>query len=252
MSIATTELAAYLDELLNASAFKDYCHNGIQISGAAEVSCIASSASASLEVCQQAVSAQADALLVHHGIIWGSINRVDGLLRDRIQSLLGANCNLLAYHLPLDADPVWGNNSKALELLGLTNEGSFGAYHGNEIGRWGLFEIAISPQELAKRCETAFQHAIVHCPGGPESIQKVGIITGGGQSSLLDAHAAGLDAFITGEASEQTWHEAAESGCHCFACGHYATECHAVHALAAHLAEKFGLKHLKIDQANPI
>ena len=99
---------------------------------------------------------------------------------------------------------------------------------------------------------SAFDDPVVHCPGSGREIRRIGVITGGGQNSLLDAHAAGLDAFITGEASEQTWHEAAESGCHCYACGHYATERHAIHALVAHVAERFSLEHTRIDQPKTI
>ena len=242
----------YLSELLNISAFKDYGYNGVQVAGNDHITRIASSATASLEVCQQASAAQADALLVHHGIIWGAVDRIDGLLRERLASLLRADCNLLAYHLPLDAHPEWGNNRKALDALEIPLQGSFGMYKGQAIGLWGSIEGGISATELADRCAKAFGHAIVHCPGNDQAIHKIGIVTGGGQGCLLDAHAEGLDALITGEASEQTWHEAAESGCHCFACGHYATECLAVHDLAAHLAQHFKLEHIRIDQDNPV
>jgi dinuclear metal center YbgI/SA1388 family protein len=252
MSISSSALESYLNELLQASAFKDYACNGIQVSGTSEIKSIATSATASLAICQEAAAAGADALLVHHGIIWGRIDRITGMLRPRLATLLAADCNLLAYHLPLDTHAEWGNNSKALTMLGASNEGSFGDYQGQPIGRWGQLASAMSVDELVALCQQQFNHEVVHCPGKSGLIKKVGIVTGGGQSCLLDAAAHGLDALITGEVSEQSWHEAAESGCHCFACGHYATESHAIHDLGAHVAEHFDLKHLRLDQINPI
>jgi dinuclear metal center YbgI/SA1388 family protein len=252
MATTQDELSAYLAELLDTAAFSDYGYNGLQVSGPAEINSIASSETASLEICQRAVESKSDALIVHHGLIWGGVDRIDGLLRERLARLLAGNCKLLAYHLPLDAHPVWGNNHKALEMLEISDEGGFGDYKGQQIGRWGRLKTPLSPEELSVRCQSVFNHPVLHCPGSSSSIQSIGIVTGGGQGSLLSAQAAGLDALITGEASEQTWHEAAESGCHCFACGHYATECHAIHALATHLADKFNLRHTSLDQDNPI
>lgn len=252
MSTTSADVEAFLNELLDAGSFKDYACNGLQVSGSDTLSCIATSATASLRICQEATAAGADALLVHHGIIWGRVDRITGMLKPRLATLLAAECNLLAYHLPLDAHAQWGNNARALEMLGASNEGSFGNYQGQDIGRWGQLPAGMDAETLRAHCQQAFQHPVVHCPGQSASIQRIGIVTGGGQSCLLDAAAHGLDALITGEVSEQSWHEAAESGCHCFACGHYATESHAVHALGAHVAKRFDLKHLRLDQDNPI
>ena len=48
--------------------------------------------------------------------------------------------------------------------------------------------------------------------------------TGGGQSYISQAAEQGIDAFISGEASEQTIHTAREMGMHFYAAGHHATE----------------------------
>ena len=246
MSTQRDEVLAALNELLQPHVFKDYGYNGLQVSGKSDINCIASSPTASRAAIEAAIAGGADALLVHHGVIWGGVDRVDGLLRDRLALLLGADCNLLAYHLPLDAHPEVGNSRKALDAINVPYIGGFASYKGQDIGRWGEVAETISVAELSQRCEEAFKHPVVHCPGRNDQIKRIGVVTGGGQSYLLDAHAAGLDALITGEASEQTWHEAAESGCHAFSCGHYATENLAVHTLASDICGQFGLKHLAL------
>ena len=61
-----------------------------------------------------------------------------------------------------------------------------------------------------------------------------------------------VDAYLSGEISEQTVHIAREAGIHYFAAGHHATERYGVQALGEHLAAHFGLEHEFIDIANPV
>jgi putative NIF3 family GTP cyclohydrolase 1 type 2 len=62
----------------------------------------------------------------------------------------------------------------------------------------------------------------------------------------------GVDAYITGEVSEQTVHLSRESGVAFIAAGHHATERYGVQALGAHLARRFGIQHTYIDIPNPV
>jgi len=39
---------------------------------------------------------------------------------------------------------------------------------------------------------------------------------------------------------------------HCFACGHHATECRAVHALGGRVAAELGLEHVALEEHNPL
>lgn len=252
MPISRDDLERYLDDLLEPDAFSDYGPNGLQIEGGDHVATLATAATASLHSCRAAAEADADALLVHHGVLWGGGMRITGLLRPRVATLLAAECSLFAYHLPLDAHLAYGNNAVAIQLLGAVPGPPFALHRGREIGLSASFAEPVDPGELAERCRAAFGHPVLHCPGRRTAIGRFGVVTGGGQRFLAEAAHHGLDALITGEASEQTWHEAAELDCHCFACGHHATECHAVHRLGAALAERFGLAHVRIAEENPV
>ena len=227
------QLLAVLDELLKPAQFKDFCPNGLQVEGRLEVRKVVSGVTASLALIEAAVAAQADAILVHHGLFWrGYDGRVTGWMRQRLGLLLEHNINLLAYHLPLDAHPELGNNAQLGARLGLQINSRFGE------------------QQLGQ-AEAAVDHAVVLVPGRVSPIRRVAWCTGGAQGYFEDAIAAGADAFITGEISEPQAHYARESGVAFLACGHHATERYGAPAVAAHVAHQLGLEHQFIDIDNP-
>lgn len=249
-AMLTTDLIADLDALLEPSRYKDYGPNGLQVEGGTTITRVITAATASLAAISFAAAQKADAILVHHGILWGSRDlRLTGMIAQRVRTLMQANISLIAYHLPLDAQPQVGNNAVALRMLGIDQHQAFGEQN---LGRCGDLPNPCTAAELAARCQTAFTHPVLHCPGGPARISRVGVVTGGGQAWLTAAAAAGCDAFITGETSEQTWHEAAELGIHCFACGHHATEDHAIHELGARMAKKHGISHVSFLPSVPV
>ncbi len=250
--IARHDLVAALDGILDPRRFRDYAPNGLQVEGRARIRRLATAASASLAACRAAAAAGADALLVHHGLLWGSCEPITGPLRTRLGVLLAADMSLLAYHLPLDAHPLHGNNAVALELLGAIPCGPFADCKGTAIGLLGEVDRPLAIPDFSAALERAFAHPVLHCPGAAERIRRIGVVTGGGQGYLRDAAAAGCDALVTGEASEQSWHEAAELGCHLFACGHHATEDIAVHRLGALIAGRCAIAHHPLHLPNPV
>lgn len=61
----------------------------------------------------------------------------------------------------------------------------------------------------------------------------------------------GIDAFISGEISEQTTHSAREQGIYFYSAGHHATERDGVKALGEWLSATYGLEVEFIDIDNP-
>ena len=245
------QLHTALDTLLQPERFKDYCPNGLQVEGRAEVRKIVSGVTASLALIEAAIAANADAILVHHGLFWrGHDGRVTGWMRQRLAPLLAHHINLFAYHLPLDAHAELGNNAQLGLQLGLQADGRFGDQQLGWLGApaAGAFESA---QALAQHVEAALGHAVVLVPGKPGPVRRVGWCTGGAQGYFEDAIAAGVDAFITGEISEPQAHYARECGVAYLACGHHATERYGAPAVAAQVAQQLGLAHAFIDIDNP-
>lgn len=244
------ELRDYNASLLQTGMFKDYCPNGMQVEGRAEVRRIATAVSASQQVLDEAIAWGADAVLVHHGYFWRSEDAViTGIKKRRIARLLKEDVSLLAYHLPLDAHPELGNNAQLGKRLGLEEQGRFGEQN---IACIGSLE---HPQTLAQFAQQV-EHGLRRTPQVigdlSKRIAKVAWCSGGAQGYFEAAIAQGVDAYITGEISEQNFHLARESGVAFIAAGHHATERYGIEALGRHLAARFDLEHCFFDQDNPV
>ena len=111
---------------------------------------------------------------------------------------------------------------------------------------------ALTLDELARasRSGSSASRSSSATPSRP--VRRVAWCTGAAQGYLEDAVRLGVDAFVSGEISEQTVHLARESGVAFIAAGHHATERYGVQALGAHLAARFGVEHRFIDIANPV
>lgn len=244
------ELTRYLDELLDVARFKDYCPNGLQVEGRANVRRLIAGVTASQALVDAAVARNADAILVHHGWFWrGEDGRVTGIRKARLQALLGNDINLIGYHLPLDSHPEFGNNAQLAKRLGWTAEGRFGEQDMGWIGR------APAPTTLAALVEgidAALQRAPQVIGDEARPVSRIAWCSGGAQGYFEQAIALGADVYVSGEISEQTVHLARESGVAYIAAGHHATERYGVQALAAHVAERFGIECEFVDIDNPV
>jgi dinuclear metal center YbgI/SA1388 family protein len=236
-----------LQSLLQPQAFKDYGPNGLQVEGRREVRRIASGVTASLAFIDAALASGADTLMVHHGLFWrGQDGRLTGWLAARVRRLMAADANLFAYHLPLDAHAELGNNAQLGLRLGLLADARFGDQALGFIG-----PAAGSLSGLVQRAHAQLGRAPVLLPGDGRPLRRVAWCTGGAQGYFEAAIEAGADAFLTGEISEPQAHLARETGVAFLACGHHATERYGAPAVAARVAEQFGLAHEFIDVDNP-
>ena len=252
MAIALATLVEEADRYLNAARISDYCPNGLQVEGRPQVRRIVSGVTASQALVDAAVEAEADVLLVHHGYFWKGENPcVTGMKRRRLQALLANDISLLAYHLPLDVHPEVGNNVQLARQLGITVEGPLEPENPRTVGLIGSLDEAVSAEDFAGRVQQVLGREPL-LVAGEELIRRVGWCTGGGQGYIDQAVAAGVDLYLTGEASEQTFHSARENGISFIAAGHHATERYGVQALGEYLARHFALEHHFIDCDNPI
>ena len=249
----TTQLITYLDTLLQANKIKDYCPNGLQVEGKSTILRLVTGVTASQALVDAAIEQGADALLVHHGYFWkGEPEPVVGMKRNRLKALLESDVNLIAYHLPLDVHPIYGNNAQLGKCLGLTQLKGLDEQDPFSIPMQGQFDVPIDGTTLFKRIENLLGRTPLWIQGHGRPIKRVAWCTGGGQSFIEMAAALGFDAFISGEVSEQTVHVAHEREIDFFAAGHHATERYGVKALGEHLAQQFGLDVVFIDVTNPV
>lgn len=244
------ELTRYLDDLLESARYKDYCPNGLQVEGRAEVWSVLAGVTASQALVDAAIARGADTLLVHHGWFWrGEDGRVTGWRKARLQALLGHDINLIGYHLPLDAHPEFGNNAQWAKHLGWTLAGYFGD---QDLGCLGACPGAGTLADLSAQLKSVLRREPLLIGDTGRPVKRIAWCSGGAQSYFEEAIGLGVDAYVSGEISEQHVHLARESGVAYISAGHHATERFGVQALAVHLAERFGIECEFVDIDNPV
>ena len=244
------ELGDYIGSLLENSRFRDYSPNWVQVEGRAEVRRIATGVTASQRLLEAATAWGADAILVHHGYFWRNEDAtVTGIKKRRIAHLLQHNVSLLAYHLPLDAHPELGNNAQLAHRLGLMVQGHFGE---QDIAWHGVLQRPQTLGQFAEQISHTLQRTPLIIGDSKRTLRRIGWCTGAAQSYFEQAVSLGVDAFLTGEISEQNVHIAEETGVAFIAAGHHATERYGVQALGEHLAQQFKIEHRFFDMDNPV
>jgi dinuclear metal center YbgI/SA1388 family protein len=248
VTVPRTELIGFLDDLLDPGSFDDYGPNGLQVPGRDDVATVVTGVSAGLELFERAAAERADLILVHHGLFWkGPPKPLDRPAKRRLQLLFEHDMSLAAYHLPLDAHLEHGNNALLAQALGAAVTGPFA-----HIGVEARFEAPISDAALHARVSAVTGRAPLAVMTGPDAVTTLAIVSGAGQGHLPEAINAGLDAFVTGEASERNFNEAREAKIHFLGAGHYATETLGVQRLGELLEQRFGVRHVYVDVPNPI
>ncbi|MBC6414146.1 MAG: Nif3-like dinuclear metal center hexameric protein [Chromatiales bacterium] len=247
-----SDISAYTDRYLEVGHFKDYSPNGLQVESQRPIRLLISGVTASQALIDAAIAEDGDAILVHHGYFWRNEEpTISGMKARRLRTLLSSGVGLLAYHIPLDAHDVVGNNVQLAKHLGISLQGCFGDYNGVPLARYGTI-APCDADKFADKIERVLSRPPQLIAGGRATIETVGLCTGAAQDCIEEAVRLGLDAYISGEISERTVHIAREEGIHYYAAGHHATERYGVQALGEHLAEHFDITHRYIEIDNPV
>ncbi len=249
-------LVSHLDALLESPRYADYGPNGLQVEGRSTIRRVVVGVTACLELIEKAAKLGADAIIVHHGILWGGTPTLTGSFGRRVRTLMRHDMSLIAYHLPLDAHLELGNGASLARRLGVKDLLPFGIHKGMAVGVRGVISpdasgSPVTAASFAARITSTLGVLPLVYPYGPAELRTIGIVTGGADRDIEQAVAAGLDAFLTGEVSEPTLHTAREDGIHFFSAGHHATERYGVQSLATHLEATFGIQCHWVDVPNP-
>lgn len=243
-------LEDYLNTILEVTRFRDYCPNGLQVEGRTQIQTIVTGVTASQALIAHAIELRADAIIVHHGYFWrGEDACLRGIKRQRIAALIKHDINLYAYHLPLDAHIALGNNAQLAKKLNIAIEGSFGE---QAIALHGSFETPTTLRELSTNLTQLLTRQPLIIGDPSKSIRRIAWCSGAAQHTFEEAISLEVDAYLTGEISEQSVHTARETGVAFISAGHHATERYGIQALGEHIAEQFDLCHYFIDVENPV
>lgn len=248
------QLTEYLDGLLKPEQIKDFAPNGLQVEGSDTIRHIVTGVTATEALIDEAIARKAEALIVHHGYFWKNESpTITGMKYRRIKKLIDNNINLYGYHLPLDIHPELGNNAQLAKLLGIADIEPLELGNPLSVPVKGKLAFGISGESFNEVISNKLNRTSLHiAPPSNKPIKTVAWCTGGGQGYIELAAEQGIDAFISGEASEQTTHVAREMDIHFFAAGHHATERYGAKTLGEHLATHLGLSTEFVDIDNPV
>ncbi len=243
-------LFQYVDSYLDVANHPDSpaALNGLQFAGSREIRHIVAAVDASEAAIREAVERGADLMLVHHGLFWEGLKPLTGRRYRKARLLMDAGMAVYSAHLPLDSHAEVGNCVLLAQALGVEPQARFGAYRGVEVGWWGCLPEPMGRDAFVDRASQVLGGAVRLIAGGPDHVERVGVVTGGGGALIGEAAGEGLDTYVTGEASHHSYLDAMELGVNVVLGGHYATETWGVKALAAHLAERFSLTWEFVDQ----
>ncbi|MBB1432221.1 Nif3-like dinuclear metal center hexameric protein [Pseudoalteromonas sp. SG43-4] len=246
------EFNQLLNDILKPHLIKDFCPNGLQVEGKNEIKKIVTGVTASQALIEAAIEQQADAILVHHGFFWkGESQPITGMKKRRIGALLANDINLFGYHLPLDIHPAVGNNAQLAKLLNIEIETGLEPTS-NSVAMKGRLKTPLSGEDFADKIAKVLNRTPLTSLVRSAKIETIALCTGGGQGYIDLAADQGIDAYLTGEASEQTIHSSREQNIDFFAAGHHATERYGVKALGELLAQEHGFDVTFIDIDNPV
>jgi len=247
------ELDHYLKKLLNSDSIPDESLNGLQVEGKDEIEKIAFCVSACEECFKKAVKKGADALIVHHGLLWkrNGVEPIKDIFKKRLAILIASQISLFAFHLPLDCHPQLGNNARAALDIGLGNIKPFCEYHGTLIGFKGNFLEPALLKNIIKTLEEYYHHKAILLPFGKEEIKNVGIVSGGAAEEVIQAAEENIDLYVTGEPKESAYYIAKELKMNMACFGHYATETVGVKALKNHIESVLNIATEFIEIKNP-
>lgn len=243
------DAAALLDELLSTRGFPDYpgALNGLQLDTRGVVTRVASAVDFSTRTVEATVAANANLLIVHHGMFWGGAQRIVGSVYEQLHRLISHNVAVYSAHLPLDAHSDVGNNALLAKALGLTATERFGEYEGVSIGVAGRCDLAteellIRATEFAKSCGGSARASLFPTA---RRTRRWAILTGagGGSREIALAQARDIDTLIVGEGPHHVTVNAPDANVVVIFAGHYATETLGVRALGEHLSRTLGIPH---------
>jgi putative NIF3 family GTP cyclohydrolase 1 type 2 len=135
---SASDVGSYLDELLNAPAFRDNePENGLVIDAGRPVTRVGVAVNTTFEAIDAAAAAATELLLVHH-TSWSYIDR--SLHEPKMARLRDARISLYCAHASLDGADRIGTGFALAGLIGMDVQGRFAEYEGAPAGVYGAWQ----------------------------------------------------------------------------------------------------------------
>ncbi len=201
------------------------------------------------EVVEYASSVGVDLIISHHPVIFKA--QKSFLKGDVSFELASKGISAICAHTCLDSADG-GVNDVLAELLELNNIEIFPCEESSELVRVGVLTEPLSCEELAYKLKEELSASVRYCETG-KMIESVALCGGSGGSFCDDIIKAGIDAFVTGDASHHDFLDCKQNGLALFAAGHFETENPVVAVVANKLRCEFSdIDIIIIPQKSPI
>lgn len=239
------DIVNFLNDYLEVDSLEDKSWNGLQIEGSQTVEKIAFCVTAGAEVFNEVLAENPDLIITHHGIFWKGVDpSVKGWMKRRIEPLVKSNTSLYSAHLPLDKHKEVGNNAQLLKRLSIKITEPFGKSKGDYVGWIGETDKDVF--NLLNQLEEEVDADCKLLDYGPETVKRVGVVTGSGGGYIYEALEKNLDLLITGEETDIA--EVARDGrINIIFSGHYASETLGIIALKKKIQKKFAVDTVFLD-----
>jgi len=259
------ELDQFLRDLYQIETFDDYCYNGLQVEGTEDIHTILLGVSFHSLLLEEAIREHADAIIVHHGIFGKDFFKIHEPFKKTLHTLLNKDISLFGIHLPMDAHPDIGNNAELARMIGasilepfevgflventrnLSLQQMVNLYH-KELDPDGENDATKHPSPLHYKSRGGIQYYDF----GPDTPEKIGILSGAGSGYIIDAQLLGADTYITGDIKEHLPAYLYDHHLNYINLGHYRSEKTGVLAPKQLIEKTFSVKCLFRDIFNPI
>lgn len=251
MSVTAADIYKIIDSIAPFNTRFDFDNVGILVGDAgATVHRIGVCLDITRDVVKRAVENECDLIVAHHPVIF---NKLSSVTAESIPYMLIKNgVTAICAHTNLDC-AKGGVNDRLAIALGIDNVERLcdENYPGSApIARIGTVEQcdADSFAHFVKEQLNAPDIRYIH---GSKPIRKVCVYGGAGNDFILQAKAAGADAFVTSEIKHHQWLEAKNLDMTVIDAGHFSTENVVVKPLALLIKDKLDCEIRIITQSAP-
>jgi dinuclear metal center YbgI/SA1388 family protein len=250
MSTTLEQIEIFLQQTFDGQESSDVSWNGTQIENDGKIDHIYAGVDATFDFFKAAPNPEHALFLVHHGIYWKFLDpSMRGVLREKIGYCMNYNSALIAYHLPLDIHPEYGNNSQILKKLGFIDDclKPFGFKEGVFYGYSNCRKHEINLEEILSISKKIFSKETILFAFGNKEIKSCAVVSGSGGFAIQEASEKKIDLFVTGEYSHSAYTFSRDHGVNLLCLTHYGSEKDGVIALGEEIAKKFRIIFTFLD-----
>ena len=231
------ELYQYLCELAPTELQMGFDNAGFLIGRAnSEVTRVLLALDITDDVVQEAVELNAQLIVSHHPVIFGSISRItDREGGEKLLRLIENRIAAICMHTNLDI-VNGGVNDVLIQTLGIDPIEALGA---DGCGRIGCMTASVPLSRFLSLCKEKLHAEGLRYYDAGKPVYKVAVMGGAGAEAIADAARAGCDTYVTADIKYHQFQQAAELGLNLIDADHFYTENPVIFDLADKLRCRF-------------